>query len=88
MARIELEHVFFAGDGIFTPGPNATRQKKLRNSADTDNRLRETQHFHLWFEDGFVYVQHPKTGDTEEVPLASVTSWKRARVAVAAKKVG
>jgi len=87
MSRTYIERVFFMGEGINTPGPNSTREKKLQSIDQPSRRLLSSQHFNLWYEDGFLFVQHPTSLDVEEVPLHQIVSWKRKPISVAVQEV-
>jgi hypothetical protein len=59
-----------------------TREKVLQSEIDPTNRLRSRVKYNLWLclDTGYVIVQHPESGVTEEVPPHNVCQLRRTGV--------
>lgn len=78
MSRILLDRVVFI-EPVNVPGPEhedqyPTREEIVVSKARPNNRLSSKQHFNIWRDDLFVYVQHPARPDSqpEVIPLTNV----------------
>lgn len=76
--KIRLDRVVFI-EPVNVPGPDhddqyPTREEIIVSKARPNNRLSSKQHFNLWRDDQFVYLQHPDRPDSvpEVIPMANV----------------
>lgn len=79
--NVKLDRVEFR-DAINAPGREVdqypTREKVVVSKAAPNNRLSSKQHFNLWHDDAYVYVQHPDSGGAtpEKVPMGNVLAMR------------
>lgn len=78
--NIKLDRVEFR-DAINAPGrlvdQYPTREKVLVSKEAPNKRLSSNQHFNLWHDDEYVFVQHPENpGQPEKVPMANVLAMR------------
>jgi hypothetical protein len=77
MSRVSLDRVVFV-EPVNVPGAKAdvypTREEIVVSKERPNNRLSSKQHYILWHDDLYVYIQHPEAPDSEpeKVPMHNV----------------
>lgn len=91
MSKIYLDRVVFR-DPINVPGASedvyATHERIVASKERPNNRLSSKQHFTLWHDSEFVFVQHPERPESqaEKVPMANILQMRETPVTVEKKK--